>query len=236
MTRPIALYDLGLVPYGPTHRLQQTLVEQRRGDEVSDLVLLLEHTPVITLGRRADPAHLLAGPAELAEQGIEVHQTERGGDVTYHGPGQLVVYPILRLRDHGLGPSDYMHLLEDVVTGVLAGYGIAAGRREQLIGVWVDADKICALGVRVMRGITMHGLALNVAPEMAHWQLIVPCGIRDGGVTSMARELGNAPPLQVVGQRVGAGLAAALGLEAVWQESATLPWPKPTPGIDPAQP
>ncbi len=225
MSPSLPLYSLGLAAYGPVHRLQQALVERRRLDQVGDLALLLEHTPVITLGRRADPAHILASPEALAEQGIAVHQVERGGDVTYHGPGQLVAYPILRLRDHGLGASDYMHLLEEVVIATLADYGIAAGRRAGYIGVWVGHDKLCALGVRVMRGVTMHGLALNVAPNMAHWAAIVPCGIRDGGVGSMAGLLGEAPPMAEVERRLGDRLAQALGSTPAWRQLAELPWP-----------
>ncbi len=223
MAETLLCYDLGLVPYGPVHRLQRILVEQRRLDQVGDLALFLEHTPVITLGRRADPGHILASPEALAQEGITVHPVERGGDVTYHGPGQLVVYPILRLREHHLGPSDYMHLLEEVVIATLADLGIQAGRREGFVGVWVGHDKLCALGVRVMRGITMHGLALNIAPNMAHWALIVPCGIRDGGVGSMAALLGCAPPREVVARTLAHRLADALGQTSLWHNAAELP-------------
>lgn len=236
MASQLALYHLGLTAYGPAHALQQELVERRRADQIGDLALLLEHTPVITLGRRADPAHVLASPDELARQGIEVFRVERGGDVTYHGPGQLVVYPILRLHDHGLGAGDYMRLLEDVTIQTLQEYGIPAARRDGLIGVWVGNDKICALGVRVKRGVTLHGLALNVAPDMRHWALIVPCGIRDGGVTSMIRELGVAPPLADVGQRLGRNLAAALGATPVFHDDSRLAQFHPMAADGPARP
>ncbi len=236
MAQPLTLYELGLIPYGPAHRLQRELVEQRRTDQIGDLALFLEHQPVLTLGRRADTSHILVSESELAQRGIAVHRVERGGDVTYHGPGQLVVYPILRLRDHGLGASDYMHLLEEVIIATLAEYGIAAGRRDRLIGVWVGHNKIAALGVRVRRGITMHGLALNVAPDMAHWGLIVPCGIRDGGVTSMALELDRAPTVGQVGQRLAAHLASALGVTAHVGDPDELPTPEPMAGDAPARP
>jgi lipoate-protein ligase B len=232
----LACYALGLTPYGAAHRLQRELVERRRLDQIGDLALLLEHDPVITLGRRADPAHILAGPEALAGLGITVHRVERGGDATYHGPGQLVVYPILRLRDHDLGASDYMHLLEDVAIATLADFGIGAGRREGYIGVWVGGDKLCALGVRVMRGITMHGLALNVAPDMAHWATIVPCGIRDGGVGSMADVLGRAPAIDAVGRRLAGHLARALGATLTWEQAERLPWPDATAEDAPAWP
>jgi lipoate-protein ligase B len=232
----LTLLELGLVPYGPSHRLQQELVERRRTDQVGDLALVLEHTPVLTLGRRADPVHVLVSQEDLAQRGVEVYRVERGGDVTYHGPGQLVVYPILRLRDHGLGPSDYMHLLEKVIIATLADYGIEAGRRDKLIGVWVGDNKIAALGVRVKRGITMHGLALNVAPNMDHWSLIVPCGIREGGVTSMALELGTAPAVADVGRRLATHLAATLGVTPRPGDPAHLPWPEPTAAGAPVRP
>ena len=196
------LIQLGVEPYGPIHALQSELVQWRQQDLIEDTLLLLEHTPVITLGRRADRAHILATPQSLESEGIVVHQTERGGDVTYHGPGQLVGYPILRLRSHNIGASDYMHRLEEVIMRALADYGLAAHRREREIGVWVGDRKIAAFGVRIKRGITFHGFALNVCPDMLHWSLIVPCGIADRGVTSMAMEICSAPPISDVRQRV----------------------------------
>lgn len=236
MAGQIALYELGLTAYDAAHALQYELAERRHVGQLGDLALLLEHRPVITLGRRADPAHVLASPDELARLGIALLGVDRGGDVTYHGPGQLVVYPILRLHDHGLGVSDYMHLLEQVTIQTLQGYGIAADRREGLIGVWVGSDKICALGVRLRRGVTLHGLALNVAPQMRHWELIVPCGIRDSGVTSMAQVMGIAPPVPVVGQTLARHLAAALGVTPVFQNVTELARPQPMAADGPALP
>ncbi|MBM3187781.1 MAG: lipoyl(octanoyl) transferase LipB [Chloroflexi bacterium] len=199
--RCVLLLDAGLVPYPEAQAMQQQLVSWREADLIHDVLLLLEHLPAFTLGRRADERHILAPPEMLAREGIAVCRTERGGDVTYHGPGQLVGYPILRLADYGLGPSDYMHRLEDVIAGALAEYGVQTHRREGIIGVWVGENKIAALGVRIRRGITFHGFALNVAPNMEHWKLIIPCGITDGGVTSLARELPETPPMSDVRRR-----------------------------------
>jgi len=187
------LIHLGVEPYGPMQTLQNELVQWRQQGLIADTLLLLEHTPVITLGRCADRAHILASPEVLASEGIEVHQSERGGDVTYHGPGQLIGYPILHLHSYHIGASDYMHRLEEVIIQTLADYGLVAHRRERTIGVWVGENKIAAFGVRVKRGVTMHGFALNVSPKMEHWSHIIPCGITDGGVTSMAVELGFTP-------------------------------------------
>ncbi len=137
---------------------------------------------------------------------------ERGGDVTYHGPGQLVGYPIINLASLGIGPSDYMHALEDVIIAAMAEFGIVGTRRKDQIGVWVGGDKICAMGVRVSKRVTYHGFALNVAPNMAHWRMIVPCGIRDGFVTSMAAELGQAPPMAKVATTVVTCFADRFGM------------------------
>ncbi|NLG28854.1 MAG: lipoyl(octanoyl) transferase LipB [Chloroflexi bacterium] len=200
----VGLLSLAREPYTRVQALQNRLVDRRQRGEIGDTLILLEHTPVITLGRRADPAHILADADELAAAGVEVCPSERGGDVTYHGPGQLVGYPILYLPDHNLGASDYMHRLEDVVALALSDFGIRTHRRPGIIGVWVGENKIAALGVRVRGQVTYHGLALNVAPDMRHWALIIPCGITDGGVTSMALELGHAPPMVEVRARLAA--------------------------------
>jgi len=189
----IRLIRLGIEPYGPMQVLQNELVGWRQQGLIEDTLLLLEHSPVITLGRRADPNHILAAPEVLASEGVEVCQSERGGDVTYHGPGQLVGYPILYLHDYGLGASDYMHRLEEVIVRALADFGLAAHRRQGVIGVWIGENKIAAFGVRIKRGVTLHGFALNVSPNLLHWSFIIPCGIADGGVTSLAAELGEAP-------------------------------------------
>jgi lipoate-protein ligase B len=206
------LYEPGRLPYRQAWALQHTLVEKRIAREIPDTLLLLEHEPVITLGRRADPANILADDAALQAAGVEVVSVERGGDVTYHGPGQLVGYPIMHLPGLGMGASDFMHALEEALMQALSGYGLTTQRGPGVIGVWVGDNKIAALGLRIRRGVTFHGFALNVAPNMAHWDLIVPCGIRDGGVTSLAAELGQAPDLAAVRARVAATLAAVLGI------------------------
>ncbi len=211
----VHLLDLGLRDYGQVHELQQRAVEAVREKRASETVIYVEHTPTITLGRRAMASHILASAEELAALGIQVHAVERGGDVTYHGPGQLVVYPIIRLHEHGLGASDYMHLLEEVVVRVLSDFSIAASRRQGMIGVWVAHDKVCAMGVRIKRGVTMHGLALNVCPKMSHWETIVPCGITDGGVTSMERLLARPVDIADVKTRMSARLAEALSIDLV---------------------
>ena len=216
------LLHLGLEPYGPALEMQHTLVDWRQREIIGDVLLLLEHPPVITLGRRGDEAHILASPELLQREGIEVYRVERGGDVTYHGPGQLVGYPILHLPSYDLGASDYMHLLEEVIARTLADYGLVTHRREGIIGVWVGNNKIAALGVRIKRGVTFHGFALNVAPNMSHWSLIIPCGITDGGVTSMALELPKAPPISEVRARLARHFAELFNVDLVPSTLAAL--------------
>ena len=222
--REVALLDLSLRPYGEVHALQLRAVERIRERPAPQVLVLVEHSPTITLGRRANAANILIDAETLAGLGIGVQRVERGGDVTYHGPGQLVAYPILRLHEYGLGASDYMHRLEGVVNAVLSDFGIQAEQRPGFIGVWVGQDKICALGVRILRGgVTMHGLALNVDPDMAHWETIVPCGIRDGGVTSMRRVLGRAVEMTAVKERLTSRFAEAFGVTLVPRQDAS-PW------------
>nr|MBC7244840.1 lipoyl(octanoyl) transferase LipB [Chloroflexota bacterium] len=194
--------NLGLEPYERAWELQHCLVKARQEGRIDDILILLEHEPVITLGRTGDPSHILASADELREAGIVVHRVERGGDVTYHGPGQLVGYPILHLEAHHLGVSDYMHALEDVLIRTLHDFGLSAYRRTGIIGVWVGERKIAALGARVERGVTYHGFALNVAPNLEHFALIVPCGLTDASVTSMQRELGKPVEMHFVRERV----------------------------------
>lgn len=213
MKQRVICCKLGRRDYAAVEALQNELVALRQQERIPDVLLLVEHEPVITLGRRADPAHILASATQLDAQGIAVCRTERGGDVTYHGPGQMVVYPILYLPGYGLGPSDYMHRLEDIAAATAADYGIATLRRPGVIGVWAGNNKLAALGVRIKRGVCYHGVALNVSSDMAHWSLIVPCGITDGGVTSLARELGWAPTLEAVEQRFCAHFESLMDAE-----------------------
>jgi len=197
MTSVLRVADLGLRPYAPTLALQESLVERRRRGEIADTLLLVEHLPVYTLGRRAIEAHVLASADELRKMGIEVIRTTRGGEVTYHGPGQLVGYPILDLGAQGRGVAAYVDALEDVIIAALAGFGVAGGKDRRRRGVWVGGEKIAALGVRVSRGISLHGFALNVSTDLTPYRWIVPCGMRDRGVTSL-RALGPSAAMDSV--------------------------------------
>jgi lipoyl(octanoyl) transferase len=195
--RPITVRRLGLVDYTDGLALQSELVAQRKSGEVGDTLLLLEHPPVITLGAktRGKPTHIIATDDELRRSGVTVHETGRGGDVTYHGPGQLVGYQIFDLQPDRADVHRYVRDLEAAIIVALGRFGIAGKRVQGLSGVWVGPDgreeKIAAIGVRISRWITSHGFALNVEPDLRHFQLIVPCGIADRGVTSMARVLGR---------------------------------------------
>jgi len=183
---------LGFVPYGEALDLQKTLVEERRAGSVPDLLLLLQHPPVITLGVRRDSrSHVIASDGQLAMHGIDVHEAGRGGDVTYHGPGQIVGYPILDLRPDRCDVHRYVRDLEEVMIRVCADYGVAAHRVDGLTGAWVGTAKIGAIGVRISRWITSHGFAFNVNTRLEDFQLIVPCGIADRGVTSLRQLLGK---------------------------------------------
>jgi lipoyl(octanoyl) transferase len=192
--RELEVRRLGVVPYDEALTLQRTLVEERRAGRIPDLLLLLQHPAVITLGVKGDGGrtNIVATDARLAELGIAVHETGRGGDVTYHGPGQIVGYPILDLRPDRCDVHRYVRDLEDVMIRVCADYGVTAGRITGLTGTWVGAEKIGAIGVRLSRWITMHGFAFNVSTDLDHFKLIVPCGISDRGVTSLERATGRA--------------------------------------------
>jgi lipoyl(octanoyl) transferase len=191
--RELEVRRLGIVPYDEALALQRQLVEERRAGRVPDLLLLLQHPPVITLGVKGDGgrANIVATDARLAELGIAVHETGRGGDVTYHGPGQIVGYPILDLRPDRCDVHRYVRDLEEVMIRVCADYGVAAGRIKGLTGTWIGAEKIGAIGVRLSRWITSHGFAFNVSTDLDHFRLIVPCGISDRGVTSLERATGR---------------------------------------------
>lgn len=193
---------LGNIPYGEAHRLQERLVELRKRDEISDKLLLLEHPHVITLGRAAETANVLADARIREELGVELFETGRGGDVTYHGPGQLVGYPIIHLAPDRCDVRRYVRDLEEVMIRVAAEYGVRAGRIEGLTGIWVGDEKLGAIGVRISRWVTMHGFAFNVNTDLDYFQLIVPCGIRDHGVTSLERLLGHRIDLLDVANRM----------------------------------
>jgi lipoyl(octanoyl) transferase len=185
---------LGRLDYRKAWDLQHELVARRAAGEIPDQLLLVEHEPVLTLGRKSDPAHIRATSGELAARGIEVIRVERGGEVTYHGPGQLVAYPIVRLADRGLLIRPFVRILEDVMTETAARYGVSAGRRDGLPGLWCAPEsdrprKLGALGLRVERGVSYHGIALNITTDLAGFDLIDPCGMPAADVTSIAREL-----------------------------------------------
>jgi lipoyl(octanoyl) transferase len=189
--RRLEVVRLGLIDYPTGLARQEEVREARRRGEIPDTLLVLEHMPVITLGRGAKQEHVLASQAELASRGVDMHSIGRGGDVTYHGPGQLVVYPILDLNPDRRDVRRYVTALEEVMVRIAAAYGLTAQRIDGLRGVFVGNDKLGAVGVRLSQWITSHGFALNVSTDLDAFALIVPCGIRDHGVTSLARECGR---------------------------------------------
>jgi lipoyl(octanoyl) transferase len=191
--RQLEVRRLGLVPYGDALALQRALVEERKVGRVPDLLLLLQHPPVITLGVRGDGgrSHIVATDQKLAELGIEICETGRGGDVTYHGPGQIVGYPIIDLKPDRCDVHRYVRDVEDVMIRVCADYGLAAERIAGLTVTWMGAENIGAIGIRISRWITSHGFAFNVSTDLDHFKLIVPCGISDRGVTSLERATGR---------------------------------------------
>jgi lipoyl(octanoyl) transferase len=188
------------VSYAEGLDLQKKLVDQRKRGEISDQLLLLEHPPVITLGvkTRNDRSHVIATDETLSAEGVEVFETGRGGDVTYHGPGQLVGYPILDLKPDRCDVHRYVRDLEEVMIQAAASFGVAARRIEGLTGAWVGEEKLAAIGVRIARWITSHGFAFNVSTTLQHFDLIVPCGITDKGVTSLQKLLGRDVPMAEV--------------------------------------
>jgi lipoyl(octanoyl) transferase len=198
--RALEVRRLGVVGYAEALELQKSLVEQRKAGTIPDQLLLLEHPPVITLGvkTRNDRGHIVASADLLARKGVEVFETGRGGDVTYHGPGQLVGYPIIDLKPERCDVHRYVRDIEEVLIRTAAAFGIEAGRVEGLTGVWVGRDKLAAIGVRISRWVTSHGFALNVTTDLSHFDFIIPCGIVGRGVTSIQRLLGRAVPLEEV--------------------------------------
>ncbi len=199
MVKPVRLFRLldGYVAYDAACHWQLGTADEVRSGALEALALL-EHAPVFTFGRRARYEHLLVDPAELRLLGADVVETDRGGDVTFHGPGQLVAYPILDLSSRGLGPREYVRSLEEVVIRTLMEFGVVGERSPGRPGVWVDGAKVAAVGVRVKGRVSTHGVALNVATDLSWFGAIVPCGIRDAGVTSLARLLSRRPGVPAV--------------------------------------
>jgi lipoyl(octanoyl) transferase len=229
----LSVLQLGLLDYATGLRLQQKLVDLRKQGRIGDVVLLLEHTPVITLGRNAKQKNILASPEVLAERGVEVVACDRGGDVTFHGPGQLVGYPIFDLRGlpssqatrQSLGAIEYVRRLEEVLIRTCAGFGIPAGRVPGFTGVWTQPEariaeaKIAAIGVHISRGVTSHGFALNVTTALDYFNLIIPCGILSRPVTSMAKELRKPVPLQEVAHAVSRNFGSVFASQILWLDS-----------------
>jgi lipoyl(octanoyl) transferase len=232
----ISVVQLGVVDYAEGLRLQRKLVDLRKAGQFGDVLLLLEHTPVITLGRNAKAGNVLASTEVLAARGVEVFECDRGGDVTFHGPGQLVGYPIFDLRGYAfagegaratqtrktLGVVDYVRRLEEVLIRTCGDFGIPARRVAGLTGAWTVAEpsaKIAALGVHVSRSVTSHGLALNVNTDLSYFNLIVPCGITAKPVTSMQKELGRELDWSEVAQSVSRNFGSVFASQMLWVET-----------------
>ena len=216
--------DWGLIDYAQAWQRQEALFNLRlqqkaTGEaEAVDRIIMCEHFHVYTLGRSGKIANMLISEEHLRRIGASFFHIDRGGDITYHGPGQLVCYPILDLERYGLGLKEYVHLIEEAVIRVCATYGIEAGRLEKATGVWLDAHgprarKICAIGVRSSRYVTMHGLALNVNTDLRYFSYINPCGFVDKGVTSLAKELGRCLPMNEVKQQLAEAITCLLKIE-----------------------
>ena len=226
----ISVLQLGTIDYATGLQLQQRLVELRKNAQIGDVLLLLEHTPVITLGRNAKAKNIVASPEFLAQRGVEVYECDRGGDVTFHGPGQLVAYPIFDLRGFPahdgkrktLGVIEYVRRLEEVLIRSCADFGIPAKRIPGLTGVWTDREteaKIAALGVHISRGVTSHGVALNVNTDLSYFNLIIPCGIESKPVTSIEKELSKQISLEEVAHSVSRNFGQVFESQILWLES-----------------
>lgn len=214
--RVLEVRRLGLVSYGEALELQRRLVEQRRAGDIPDQLLLLQHPPVITLGVRTrnSRANVVATPEALAAAGVEVVETGRGGDVTYHGPGQLVGYPVISLKPDRCDVHRYVRDLEEVMIRTAAAFGVEVGRVAGLTGVWAGNEKLGAIGVRIAKWITSHGFAFNVTTDLEHFRLIVPCGIAGRGVTSLERLLGRPVRMRDVESAAAAAFAGVFDCSA----------------------
>jgi len=212
------LYWLGQIDYGEAYDIQKKLWSQKMNGRAEDALLLLSHPPTFTIGKSGKLDNLLLNKEELAGKGISLFFIDRGGDITYHGPGQLVVYPIIDLKDRGKDIHRYIHCLEEVVIRTLASLSIEAQRDEKHVGVWVGDEKIAAIGVRIKNWITMHGLALNVNPDLEYFSFINPCGILDKGVTSITGLLSREVPMEVVVKELVKQFSDVFGVDTEWGE------------------
>ena len=204
-TKVCRFYNPGLIEYQEALRLQEGLAEKRIAGETEDALILLEHQPVFTVGKSGGIDNILVPSEVLLQEGISVYYVKRGGDITYHGPGQLVGYPIIKLRENGLDVHQYVWNLEEVIIRVLADLSISGRRVSDMPayrGVWVEGEKVCAIGIQVTRGVTMHGFALNVNPDLHHFDFINPCGITGKAVTSVSKLLGRVVAVAEVKEKV----------------------------------
>ncbi|MDI6765678.1 MAG: lipoyl(octanoyl) transferase LipB [Bacteroidota bacterium] len=210
--KEIQTVNFGLTAYQPIWELQKKIFNLQISKKISDVLIITEHNHVYTLGKNTDEAHLLADEKELKLSDVDVYHIDRGGDITYHGPGQLVGYPIINLNNYYLDTHRYLRDLEEVLIRTLKDFGINGHREENYTGVWVGGDKIAAIGVKVSRWITMHGFALNVNTNLSYFDRIIPCGIFHKGVTSMERILGNKVSLQDVIDSVSSRFREVFGI------------------------
>lgn len=228
----ISVVQLGTVDYATGLRLQQQLVVLRKEEKICDVLLLLEHKPVITLGRNAKAANVVASLERLTQRGVELFETNRGGDVTFHGPGQIVGYPIFDLRGYArestgdaparkhLGAVDFVRSLEEILIRSCADFGIPTKRIFGLTGVWTESEaKLAAIGIHISRFVTSHGFALNVNPDLSYFNLIIPCGITSKPVTSMQKELGHEVDLNAVAESISRNFGIVFQSQILWVDT-----------------
>jgi lipoyl(octanoyl) transferase len=219
---PLLVTNIGRTRYAEAWALQQEIWKLRQANALQDILLLTEHDHVYTLGKSTNENHLLASQEELKASGTDVFHIDRGGDITYHGPGQIVGYPIIDLHNYFLDIHRYLRSLEEVIIRTLKAFGIPADRETDMTGVWVNDEKIAAIGVKVSRWVTMHGFALNVNTDISRFDRIIPCGIFHKGITSMQRTMGHDVNIESVHEALVASFADVLGCQPVWIEKDQL--------------
>jgi len=211
--RSVNIMNLENVPYDEAFFLQKKIQQECIEGIREDTLILLEHPPVFTIGRKGGEGNLLVSKEKLKQLGIELFYTNRGGDITYHGPGQIVIYPILNLNSYGRDIHRYVRNLEETIIHVLAGYSISAGRKEKYTGVWVKNEKIAAIGVAIKKWVTLHGAAFNIQPNLNHFKMIKPCGITEYGVTSLERLIDRKTPMEEIRGKITKSFAKVFGIE-----------------------